>query len=190
MIDPSNGNRASAVYFLSLWKKKLKSPSYGGGIWPLQAPASSKSHMGALRWFFGNFWYLFYAVAKSRSRYPTYLYSDLRSIHMVGSYGHFNFGQKFISCLKKKKNQVPIASHHLLWWYIRVKKSGVAQSTFCSCVKIPKITELQGGIWPLQAPTSSKSHMGALRWFSVIFGICFTQWQKVDLATPLFFTRI
>ena len=114
MIDPSKENWGSAVYFLFLCEKIPKiTELQGGNLAPTSSYKQQEPH-GRPSVIFGNFWYLLYAVAKSRSRYPTFLYSDLRSIHMVGSYGHFNFGQKFILCQKKKKNQVPIASHPLL----------------------------------------------------------------------------
>ena len=114
MIDPSKENWGSAVYFLFLCEKIPKiTELQGGNLAPTSSYKQQEPH-GRPSVIFGNFWYLLYAVAKSRSRYPTFLYSDLRSIYMVGSYGHFNFGQKFILCQKKKKNQVPIASHHLL----------------------------------------------------------------------------
>ena len=49
MIDPSKENWGSAVYFLFLCEKIPKITELQGGIWPLQAPTSSKSHMGVLR---------------------------------------------------------------------------------------------------------------------------------------------
>ena len=93
---------------------------------------------------FRYFGYLFYPVAKSRSRYPTFLYSDLRSIHMVGSYGHFNFGQKFILCQKKKKKS---SAHSFSPFALMIDPSkenwGSAVYFLFLCEKIPKITELQ-----------------------------------------------
>ena len=103
MIDPSKEICGSAVYFLFLCEKKTKITELrGGDLAPTSSYKQQRPH-GRPSVIFGNFWYLFYPVAKSRSRYPTFLYSDLRSIHMVGSYGHFNFGQKFILCQKKIK---------------------------------------------------------------------------------------
>ena len=92
---------------------------------------------------FGNFWYLFYPVAKSRSRYPTFLYSDLRSIHMVGSYGHFNFGQKFILCQKKKKSSAHSFSPFASMIDPSKENWGSAVYFLFLCEKLPKITELQ-----------------------------------------------
>ena len=86
-------------------KKYLKSPSYGGGDLALKSSYNQQEPHGRPSVIFGNFWYLLYAVAKSRSRYPTFLYSDLRSIHMVGSYGHFSFGQKYKNKKKEKKQE-------------------------------------------------------------------------------------
>ena len=61
---------------------------------------------------------------------------------MVGSYGHFNFGQKFILCQKKKSSAHSFSPFALM---IDPSKEnwGSAVYFLFLCEKIPKITELQ-----------------------------------------------
>ena len=91
---------------------------------------------------------------------------------------------------KKKKSSAHSFSPFALMIDPSKENCGSAVYFLFLCEKIPKITELQGGNL---APTSSYKQQEPHGRPSVIFGnfcICYTQWQKVDLATPLFFTRI
>ena len=62
---------------------------------------------------------------------------------MVGSYGHFNFGQKFILCQKKKKSSAHSFSPFALMIDPSKENWGSAVYFLFLCEKIPKITELQ-----------------------------------------------
>ena len=91
---------------------------------------------------------------------------------------------------KKKKSSAHSFSPFALMIDPSKENWGSAVYFLFLCEKIPKITELQGGNL---APTSSYKQQEPHGRTSVIFGnfgICYTQWQKVDLATPLFFNRI